>query len=263
MNNVNKKKLILSKFSQITLLVIFSLLLLFSLVKICLWFVENNKTKNVVKVINKTTEVKKEEKTIIDDDGNEQEVSIYQMDFNELKKINKNVKAWLVVNGTNINYPVVQTKDNSYYLNHSFNNKYNTSGWPFIDYENNLESLDKNTIIYAHNRLNGDMFGTLSFTQKKSYFNDPSKHYINLTINEHHYVFKVFSVYNITAENYYRTINFNSNEEYLTFLNTLKERSIYNFGVDLKEDDKIITLSTCTIEENGRGVLHAKLIYDN
>ena len=70
----------------------------------------------------------------------------------KLLKENQETVSWITVNGTNINYPVVQHSDNEYYLNHSFDGSENSAGWIFLDYRNNIENTEKNTIIYGHSR---------------------------------------------------------------------------------------------------------------
>lgn len=91
-------------------------------------------------------------------------MNLINVDFNELKKFNSNTKGWIQVNGTNINYPFVQAKDNKFYLTHSFDKSYNSAGWVFLDYRNNINELSKNTIIYAHGRLDTTMFGSLKIS---------------------------------------------------------------------------------------------------
>ena len=73
-------------------------------------------------------------------------MNLIDVDFTELKKVNSDVKGWIQVNGTNINYPFVQTKDTKFYLNHSFDKKYNDAGWVFLDYRNNIDLSNKNNI---------------------------------------------------------------------------------------------------------------------
>lgn len=87
-------------------------------------------------------------------------MNMINVNFNDLKKTNPDIVGWIKVNGTNINYPFVQSKDNKYYLTHSFNKSYNSAGWVFLDYRNN-NTNNKNTIIYAHGRTDKTMFGTL------------------------------------------------------------------------------------------------------
>ena len=75
------------------------------------------------------------------------------------------------MNSSNINYPVVQTNNNDFYLNHSYNKSYNEAGWVFMDYRNN-NIMNKNTIIYAHSRVDGSMFHTLRNTLDEKWFNN-------------------------------------------------------------------------------------------
>ena len=84
-----------------------------------------------------------------------------QVDFNGLKAINPEVIGWIQIEGTSISYPIMKGKDNDYYLKHTFEGNYNAAGSIFIDYTNNSNFEDCNTIIYGHNMKNGSMFGLL------------------------------------------------------------------------------------------------------
>lgn len=110
-------------------------------------------------------------------------MNLINVDFEKLKSVNNDVKGWIQVNGTNINYPFVQTIDNKYYLTHSFDNSYNYSGWVFLDYRNNNSSVisNKNTIIYAHGLKNGTMFGTLKNALNKNWYNNTDNHIVKLS----------------------------------------------------------------------------------
>ena len=121
--------------------------------------------------------------------------------------------------------------------------------------------LDKNTIIYGHNRQNNSMFGTLSNVFKEEWLSNKENHYINFSTLNNNMVWEVFSTYTIEKEEYYIQSNFSSDEEYISFLNTIKNRSTYKYDVNISKEDKILTLSTCTNVGKGRTVLHAKLIY--
>ena len=89
-------------------------------------------------------------------------MTMMSVDFDELLKINPDTRGWIYIHNTNVNYPFVQSQDNSYYLNHSFDKSYNNAGWVFLDYRNDLSDFNnKNTILYAHNMNNKTMFGTL------------------------------------------------------------------------------------------------------
>lgn len=220
---------------------------------------DKKETLDMLEVIDNNIDIKEDE---INSDINDNEtIETIDLDLNNLKNINSDTVAYLKVESTNINYPVVKSNDNEYYLNHSFNKNKNQEGWIFLDYRNNINNLDNNTIIYGHNRLTGTMFGTLKNLLNKSY-QESTNHYIYFNTENNNYVFEVFSTYITSNESYYLKTTFKDDNEYLKFLNTLKSRSTYNFNIELNSDDKIITLSTCS-GSNDRMVVHGKLIYNN
>lgn len=184
-----------------------------------------------------------------------------KVDLSSLANINSDVVSFLKVEGTDINYPVVQTQDNDYYLTHSFLRKESNAGWVFMDYRNDLKELDDNTIIYAHGGSSEALFGSLKNVLNKSWFNDINNHYIKLLTFNGELTWKVFAVYKIPTETYYLTSNFGSVETHSEFINTIKSRSLYDFKVDVDISDKILTLSTC-YNNSEKVVLHAKLISD-
>lgn len=190
----------------------------------------------------------------------EDKYNFMNVDFSRLKQLNADTVSYLVVDGSKISYPIVQTYDNKYYLNHSFDKEENNAGWVFMDYRNNVNFLDKNTIIYGHNRLTGSMFGTLKQLLEDSYYRRDT-HYIYLYAENKNYVFEVFSVYTIQKETYYLQTNFTNSKEYERFLTILQSRSKYYFPTTVTNKDKIITLSTCSRNDN-RTVVHAKLIHE-
>lgn len=250
---------------------IFISIIVFCLIKIFVWGKDNKDTSKVINDITNAVNVTlrdDDDNTELVNDTNEEETSDYwyyikfpliDVDITELKEKNSDTVGWINVNNTNINYPFVQTKDNSYYLNHSFNKKYNEAGWVFLDYRNNKNLNNRNTILYAHSRLDKTMFGSLSKVLKSSWYNNKDNHIIRLSTDTENTLWQIFSVYKIPEESYYITTNFNSNEEYTKFLNTIKQRSIHNFNTNLDANDKILTLSTC-YSDTERTVVHAKLI---
>ena len=127
--------------------------------------------------------------------------------LSKLENTNKDIVGWIQVNGTNINYPFVQTKDNDYYLNHSFNKDYNQAGWVFLDYRNNVNSFDKNTIIYAHSRLDKTMFGSLKNLLKSNWYENKNNHIIKLSTKNQNTLWQVFSVYHVPTTSDYLKIN--------------------------------------------------------
>lgn len=185
--------------------------------------------------------------------------SMINVDFTELKKVNKDTKGWVQVSGTNINYPFVQAKDNSYYLSRSFDRSYNQMGWVFLDYRNNMENLSKNTVIYGHGLLNNTMFGSLKKVVKKNWYSNPKNYTIKISTEKENSVWQVFSTYTIKPESYYITTNFSTDESYEKFIKTILKRSVHDYKLDVTKEDNILTLSSC-YDDTKRVVLHAKLI---
>lgn len=240
--------------------VISIIIIVVSLYYIYLWYIDNKKTENILNEIYENANVSSDNISI----DNDLKIEVENIDFNKLINKNPDTIGWIKVLGTDINYPVVQTNNNDFYLTHSFDKSYNKAGWIFADYINkNLKNneLDKNTVIYGHNRQNNSMFGTLSNVFKEEWLSNKENHYINFSTLNNNMVWEVFSTYTIEKEEYYIQSNFSSDEEYISFLNTIKNRSTYKYDVNISKEDKILTLSTCTNVGEGRTVLHAKLIY--
>lgn len=234
------------------------------------WYQDNNKVNKQVELIEDKVEVKEvsdTEKTELvnpvfskkDPYWDYIKTKFIDVDLNDLRTINPDVVGWLQVYGTNINYPVVQTTNNSYYLTHQLDKKKNSAGWVFMDYRNHVEEFDKNTIIYAHGRVNNTMFGSLRKVITDSWYSNPKNYIVRMSTNYENTVWQVFSTYKIKTTSDYMDIMFNDDREYTDFLNMLKRRSVHNYNVDLTPSDKIITLSTC-YDNNYKVVLHAKLI---
>ena len=102
------------------------------------------------------------------------------------------------------------------------------------------------------------MFGTLKYSLKSDWYTNEENHIITIYLENETRYYQIFSSYHVKTENYYLTVNFNNREDFQNFLNTLKKRSVYDYGVDLNSDDKILTLSTC-YNSSDKTVIHAKL----
>ncbi len=178
-----------------------------------------------------------------------------------LRETNPDTVGWLTVNNTTVNYPVVQSTNNSYYLNHDFNKNANSLGWVFMDYRNSAYELDQNTIIYGHNLARDKiMFGNLSATLNPNWYTKANNQYVTFNTPAGDMQWRIFSIYIIAATNDYLYNTFEDQSQFLDFANALKARSIHDFGVELKENDKILTLSTCQSNGASRLVVHAVLI---
>ncbi|MGG7211035.1 class B sortase [Clostridium baratii] len=218
--------------------VVLILAIIFSLYKVISKAVDYNESKNTYEKI--------------------QEVKNNSNSFREeLLKINEDYKMWIEIPNTNIDYPVVQGKDNDFYLNYDFNKKKSSSGAIFMDYKNNINK-DKNIIIYGHNMKNKSMFQNLMKFKDEEFWKENNK--IILTIDGKRYEYEIFSAYISNAKNINLRINFKNDDEYLKYIEDIKKKSIFYRVVDIKSDDKIITLSTCSYEkDDARMIIHGKL----
>lgn len=235
--------------SAIIRLLIFSICMIMMIISgrhILKWAKENKRSKNIAENIISSVKVEEDNNLIVD--------------FNKLKEENSNTVAWLKVEGTNIEYPVVKAKDNEFYLTHSFDDKYNSAGWVFADYKNTFDGTDKNIVIYGHNRRDGSMFGTLKRILDKDWYENENNKYVTLVTEYGNLKYEVFSVYKVKDEDYYTTNRFNSGDEFEELVKTVKKRSIHDFGNDVERADKILTLSTCADNNKYRVVLHAKKV---
>ena len=220
----------MNKFLKILLSIIILICILgliYSITNIIIW----------KKSINDNKKIKEEVKENIIVEEN-----TYKIDFDELKKQNSDVVAYLKVEGTNIDYIVTRGTDNSYYLKHNLDKEYNATGWIFADYHNKYDGSDKNLVIYGHNTKDGSMFGSLKNVLETG-----------------EYWYRVFSTYIVDLEDYYINTEFKDNE-YREFIDVIKSRSNYDYGVIVNENDDILTLSSCYKTIYQRVVLHAKLI---
>ena len=264
---MNKKtKIILS----ITI-IISLLLLIYSIYNIVKWKLDSNNTNKQIEEVQETVKVEE----VIDTENTEvieQEeeipksnpywdyikMNMIDINFNELKSINNDVKGWIKVNGTNINYPFVQSSNNKYYLTHSFDKSYNSAGWLFLDYRNNINN-NKNTIIYAHGRNDKTMFGSLKTVLTKNWLSNTNNYVIKISTEKENSLWQIFSTYHIPTTSDYLQTNFESDIEYQEFLDMIKDRSSYNFNTNVTSTDNILTLSTC-YNNSDKMVVHAKLI---
>ena len=242
--NNNKKKIILN---LIIYILLFSILI-YSGIKICAWYKDKTNNNEIVEKIKDTVTV---------EDSKDEE---YTVNFNKLKEQNNDSVAWLKVNNTNVEYPVVKTENNSFYLNHSFDKSTNSAGWIFADYRNKFDGTDKNIIIYGHNVRDGSMFGSMKNILKSDWYNNEENTSIILNTENEKCIYKVFSIYQVESEDYYIKTEFKNDSEYEQFIKTIKTRSIKDFNVDISKNDNILTLSTCANNNKYRVVLHAKKI---
>lgn len=267
---MKKKKLNFKIWILIILTSIFLSTFLISLINIIFWADDNKKTEKTVEEINKIVNIETKEDTKETEFVNKPldtnsdywyytTFPLIDVNLAELKKKNQDTIAWINVNNTNINYPVVQSNDNDYYLHHSYDKTKNEGGWIYLDYRNNPDFNNKNNIIYGHSRKDKTMFATLLNVLNYNWYTNKDNHIIRISTEKENSLWQIISVYKIPVESYYIKTNFYSDNEYQEFLNTITKRSIHNFNTETNIEDKILTLSTC-YSDDIRLAVHAKLI---
>ena len=176
----------------------------------------------------------------------------------DLSSINKDFVCWINIENTNIDYPVVQGDDNSYYLHRDIYGNYLYAGTTFLDYRNNYND-SKNLIVYGHNMKNITMFSELEKFKKEDFFN--SNPTITLTNKNGERHFKAFAVLLVDKNYDYRVPDFKNDEEYNKFLNKICDESMFKVKNKPTSSDKIMTLTTCSYEfKNARTVVICKEI---
>lgn len=186
----------------------------------------------------------------------------------ELQQINPDIVALIEIEGTNINYPVVQGKDNSYYMTHNYKKEKSKDGAIFLDKAYNWEKPSANLLIYGHNNIgSSEMFVQLTKYKKESFY---KKHkMINFTTSEEEAQFEIISVflsrvYYQTEKNvfrYYYFINANNEKEFNDYVKNVKKASLYDIKTTAEYGDQLMTLSTCDYSQtNGRLVVVARKV---
>lgn len=179
---------------------------------------------------------------------------------------NRKLAGWLKIGGTNIDYPVMQTTDNDYYLNHNFNQEKDANGALFLDCDCSLYPKSANMIIYGHHMKSGNMFGNLQKYAKESYGKEHSVITFD-TIYEKGTYQVMYVFYSKVYDNddlvfkYYQFINANSEKEFDYYMEEMKKLSLYDTGVTASFGDTLLTLSTCDHSQtDGRFAVVAKKI---
>lgn len=187
----------------------------------------------------------------------QQEEPILQVDFDALKNINPDVVGWLYCPNTVISYPVVQGEDNVYYLNHLFDGRQNSSGCLFLD--SRCEGWDgKNSVIYGHHMKNGTLFASLENYQDPLYYEAHPR--LFLLTPDSVLTIDLFSAYVTSEESDSWKLDFSSQDEFESWIDSTRERSCFDSNIIPQVSDQIITLSTCNYTfANARFVCHGVL----
>ena len=192
----------------------------------------------------------------------------YRQQFGNLYSANADICGWLKIDGTAINYPVVQGEDDDFYLTHTFRKSENRVGVPFLEYLNDFtpDGMNHYCTIYAHNMKSGKMFHDLRYYKDVEYYKEHPLVSFNTVYED--YDWKIIGLFftpgNPAQEDalfYHQRLENESTEEFYEFINALMQRSYFTTGVDVNENDHFLFLSTCdTLDLNSRIVLAARRV---
>ena len=180
------------------------------------------------------------------------------VDFVSLQEANPDIVGWIYIEGTDINYPVVQGEDNQYYLKHLFNGEWNSSGCIFLDSRNSADFSDRHSIIYGHHMKNGTMFSGLDHYKKQEFY---EAHPTALLMTpDTNFGVEFFAGYVASVREEAWKLSFLSDSEFEDWLAEVRERSCFDSDIEPAVTDRILTLSTCSYEfDNARFVLLGRL----
>ena len=192
-------------------------------------------------------------------DGIDPEVSPLNIDFAGLRAQSTDYVGWIYSPNTKINYPIAYTDDNFYYLDHIPGEIQNANGTIFIDCRNASDFSDQNTCIYGHNMNDGSMFASLRDYRDASYYD--SHKVIYLSTPDFNYRLDLIGGFVTEPTSFAYANNFDSPDQFMGHVELVKDLSTFKSDVEVKETDKIVTLSTCTYErDDGRYVVVGKLV---
>lgn len=183
----------------------------------------------------------------------------------ELQKENSDIVAWIEIEGTNINYPILHTTNNDFYLNHNYKKEETLAGSLFLDKDFDIKNGSSNYLIYGHRNKQGLMFEDLLKYAKEDFYKEHKK--IRFTTDKEDRDYEIMAVfysrvYYKDEQNvfrYYYFVNAKDENEYNNYVKQSKDASIYDTGVTAKYGEQLLTLSTCEYsQEDGRFVIVAK-----
>lgn len=213
------------------------------------YFINVGKTKSDIEEIRKVMD--NNENVVENITVSEEQTQSINPKIEQLKKVqeqNNEIVAWIKIDGTEINYPVLQTNNNEYYLKRDYKKEYNPNGSIFLDYRYNFERPSDNFLIYGHNNNNGLMFDDLLEYEDKGYYESHPE--INLTTTNEDAIYRIIAVFKGQAyqENeflYYNYIDFENDEEFYDYIENCRKKSLYNINANIDHREKMLTLSTC------------------
>ena len=186
--------------------------------------------------------------------------------YSDVFSQNNDFVGWISIEGTNINYPVMQTKENpDYYLKRNFEKKYSDYGVPYVAESCDVDISD-NTVIYGHHMKNGMMFSDLCLYESEDFYAD--HRFIQFDTLMDYGMYEIVAVFKTVAYSsdgfkYYHFVSAENEAQFDEYIANCKGLALYDTGVGAEYGDKLITISTCEYSQtNGRMVIVAKRVVD-
>lgn len=258
---VKKEKRIQIKKQYVILMIIFAISMVVLAYKLYEHYRQTESNSNIREELNTINE---EIKT-----KSEEEKTLTKIEkLEELQKTNTDIVALIEIEGTNINYPVLQTDNNSYYMNHNYKKEESKDGSLFLDKDYNWELPSSNLLVYGHNNIgSSEMFVELMKYKDQAFYNDHKT--IKFTTNQEESEFEIIAVFlsrvyyksETDVFRYYYFINAENEQEFNSYVQNCKNSSLYNIEATAQYGDQLLTLSTCSYHtNNGRLAVVAKKI---
>lgn len=253
-NGKHSKKCVLA-FKILT--IVFIVLFIIGIFYIIFNFINSNKNREIYNNINNTNEI---DNNILNKDITENMQKVIN-----LKQENQDIIGWIQIDNTIIDYPLLQTTDNSYYLTHNYKKEKSKYGSIYAKNESNIQDNSSNIIIYGHNMKDEQMFNNLLKYEDKNFYNEHKE--IKIATENEENIYSIVSVFKSrvfyqdekNVFRYYNYTKFENEEEYNTFIDNCKKIQLYDTGISAKYGEQLITLITCEYsQENGRMVVVAK-----
>ncbi len=247
-----------------TILISLIIISLLYIIKVAYDIYVSRKQSTLLNEISVEQETIEEGNTIVEEESKNVKTE-RMLRLEELQKENQEIVAWIEIENTNINYPVLQCDNNDFYMNHDYKKDYSLGGAIFLDKSYSWDPQSTNLLIYGHNMINGTMFeNLLNYRDVNYYYEHPT---IRFTTNSEDAQYEIFAVfpsrtyykYEQNVFRYYYFINANNEEEYNNFVSNAKKSSIYDTGKTAQYGDGLITLSTCAYHtQDGKFVVVGK-----
>ena len=180
-----------------------------------------------------------------------QALSLVEIDFPAWQSLNSDVQAWIQNESIRVDYPILKSPDNEYYLTRDLDLSYKAMGSIFFDYRNKTDFSDPNTIIYGHNFDNGLMFSNLVWYKSQQFYEQNPVYYL-YTPEQVYLVDIAAGIVVSETDTTYLVVDFNSDAEFRSLIQTIEESSVIETEIELSTSDRLVTLYTCTNDWQGQ-----------